>query len=349
MKKTLIILSALLCLAACGRTVPTAKHEADKRSFDAWATVYKEKHPEYLWKQTTLGSWLLEDVPGTGELVTGNEDTLYIYANYTTRNTSDKITSTSSAKIAQQLGTYNETNYYGPSVWYQKGSYAGLEEMIVGMRNGGRRKVAIPGWLLTYKRYDAPEKYLNDSTTNSPAIYDIELVDHFKNTNEWELDSIGRFLARRYPKQFGTNPAKARADSAGAHGFYYATLKAPSDSEELKDTTVYINYTGRLLNGRVFDTTIRDTAIVYGLYSSSRTYSPVAIKYGDSLDDIRMGSGDGTTVKEGFGRMMMKMKAGERGVSVFYSPLGYSTSGSGSKIPPYSPLCFEVSLVKNPD
>ena len=345
MKKTLIIAAALLCLISCGRTVATSKHEADKRSFDAWATVYKQQHPEYLWKQTPLGAWLLEDVPGTGDLVTGTEDTLYIFANHTIRNTSDKITSTSLARIAQQLGTYQEVNYYGPTVWYHNGSYAGLEELINGMRNGGRRKVAIPGWLLTYKRYDSPEKYLNDSTTNSPAIYDIELVDHFRNPNEWEIDSIGRFLAHRYPKQFGTNPAKARADSAGAHGFYYATLKAPTSSEALSDTTVYINYIGRLLNGRVFDTTIRDTAIYYGLYNSSKTYSPVAMKVGTKLSEITMGD---TSVKEGFARIINAMKANEKGVGVFYSPLGYSTSGSGSKIPPYSPLCFEVQLVSEP-
>ena len=349
MKKTIILISALLCLVSCGRTVATAKHEADKRSFDAWVHVYKEKHPEYLWKQTALGAWILEDVPGTGELVTGDEDTLYIHANHTIRNTSETITSTSLAKIAQQLGTYNETNYYGPTVWYHNGSYAGLEEMINGMRNGGRRKVAIPGWLLTYKRYDSPAKYLNDSTTNSPAIYDIELIDHFRNPNEWEIDSIGRFLVRCYPKQFGRSAAAAKADSSGAHGFYYATLRAPSNNETLSDTTVYINYTGRLLNGRVFDTTIRDTAIVYGLYNSSRTYEPVAIKYGTSYSDIKMGSGDGTSVKEGFGRIMMAMKANEKGVGVFYSLLGYSTSGSGKQIPPYSPLCFEVQLVKDPN
>ena len=349
MKKTVIIFTTLLCLAACGRTVTTSKHEADKRSFDAWVTVYKEQHPEYLWKQTTLGSWILEDIPGTGELITGTEDTVYVLANHTIRNTSDKITSTSVAKVAQQLGTYDEVRYYGPTVWYHNGSYAGLEEMINGMRDGGRRKVAIPGWLLTYKRYGSPEKYLNDSTTNSPVIYDIELVEHFRNTNEWELDSIGRYLARNYSKYFGKTPAAARADSSGAHGFYYASLQAPTSKEALKDTVVYINYTGRLLNGKVFDTTIRDIAIDNGLYKSSSTYKPVAIRYGTSLSDIKMGDGEGTAVKEGFARIMNCMKAGEKGIGFFYSPLGYSTSGSGNKIPPYSPLCFEVELVKNPN
>ena len=346
MKRIFIILPALLCLAACGRTVATSQHEADKRSFDAWVTVQKELHPEYLWQQITLGSWILEEEPGTGEMITGSEDTVFVHAAFTVRNTSQTITSTTSAQLAKQLGTYNETYYYGPKVWYHNGSYAGLEELLTGMRNGGRRKAVIPGWLLTYKRYDAPEKYLNDSTSNSPAIYDITLVDHFRNTRDWELDSIGRYLARKYPEHFGSSPAAARADSSGDHGFYYARLAAPSDTTTLKDTTVYINYTGRLLSGRVFDTTVRDTAVLYGLYNSSKTYSPVSITYGSSRSDIKMGS---TSVVDGFAYMLAKMKPYEKGVSVFYSTLGYGTSGSGSVIPGYSPLSFEVELVSTPD
>ena len=348
MKKFIIIALAFAGLVACARTVATPKHEADKRSFDAWVCVQKELHPEYLWKQTELGSWLLEEEIGKGELITGTEDTVYVRANYTVRNTSGTIQGTSIAKVAQQLGTYKETNYYGPALWYHNGAYAGLEELLTGMRDGGRRVAAIPGWLLTYKRYDSPDKYLNDSTTNSTAIYEIDLVEHFRSTVEWELDSIGRYLARNYPSAFGKTAAAARADSSGAFGFWYTRLKAPSSSAELKDTTVYINYTGRLLDGRVFDTTIRDTAITHGLYNSSKTYEPVAIKMGSSWADVKIGSSQ-TSVVEGFGRTLAKMKAHEKGVGIFYSKLGYSTKGSGSSIPAYSPLSFEVQLVNKPE
>lgn len=348
MKKILIIAMALAGLVSCGRTVTTAKHEADKRSFDAWVQVQKELHPEYLWQQTELGSWILEEETGKGDLITGSEDTVYVYANHTIRNSSGTILSTSTARVAQQVGTYNEANYYGPNVWYMDGIYAGIDELLTGMRDGGRRVAAVPGWLLTYKRYDAPEKYLNDSTSNSPAIYEVQLIEHFRRPVDWELDSIGRYLARKYPAAFGNTPAAARADSSGAFGFWYTSLKAPSDKKELKDTTVYINYTGRLLNGKVFDTTIRDTAITHGLYSSGHTYSPVAIKYGTSWSDIKMGSSE-TSVKEGFARILSKMKAHEKGVGIFYSKLGYDVKGSGSRIPGYSPLCFEVELVNKPE
>ena len=37
---------------------------------------------------------------------------------------------------------------------------AGLADAIIGMKEGGRKKVIIPSWLMTYKSYDTPEEYL---------------------------------------------------------------------------------------------------------------------------------------------------------------------------------------------
>jgi len=346
MKKYIIMIAAVIGLiAACGRTPTTSKHEADKLSFDAWVQVQKELHPEYLWKQTELGSWLLEETVGTGELLDTDVDSLYVRVNYTTRSSDGTISGSSLAKIAQQLGTYSEANYYGPKIWYVDGIYAGLEELLQGMRYGGSRKAAIPGWLQTYTRYDSPEKYLNDSTTHSTAIYDIELVESFTNVEKWELDSISRYLVRNFPAKYGTNPAVAQADSSGAHGFYYIRTQAPESEEELTDSTVYINYIGRLLNGQVFDTNIRDTAIFHGIYNSSRTYGPTSITLGSSWSDVKMGS---SSVVEGFARTIKSMKAYEKGVGVFYSTLGYKYNGSGNTIPGYSPLRFDIEMVSQP-
>jgi FKBP-type peptidyl-prolyl cis-trans isomerase len=38
----------------------------------------------------------------------------------------------------------------------------------------------------------------------------------------------------------------------------------------------------------------------------------------------------------------------EKGMGVFYSPLGYSFNGSGSSIPGYAPLIFEIEIVAKP-
>ena len=61
-----------------------------------------------------------------------------------------------------------------------------------------------------------------------------------------------------------------------------------------------------------------------------------------------MGS-DKSSMISGFAKTLWDMKAMEKGVGVFYSILGYGYSGSGSSIPAYAPLVFEIELVAKPE
>jgi FKBP-type peptidyl-prolyl cis-trans isomerase len=54
--------------------------------------------------------------------------------------------------------------------------------------------------------------------------------------------------------------------------------------------------------------------------------------------------GDGAVVK-GFEEGLLKLKVGEKATLVFPSAIGYGKTGSGTKIPPYSPLIFTVEIV----
>ena len=297
MKKTLIYIIAACCLFGCGKAVTTSTSEASKRFLDAWVHVQKQKHPDYLWKQTSLGSWIMEETEGRGATLTEFTDSLYLRVNYTYFNLDGEITNTTSAKVSQQLGNYTENNYYGPQIWYANSIYAGLEELVKGMKRGGRRKAVIPGWLQTSERCNSLEEYmaLADDKIGNTQVYDVELVDFFEDVNNWELDSVNRYLGRNFPRRFGKDPLKAKADSSGAHGFYYIRQEEPLENKELRDTTVYINYIGRLLNGTVFDTSIRDTAMYHGIYNSGRSYGPVSISFGGEWSDSKMGAESNST------------------------------------------------------
>ena len=61
-----------------------------------------------------------------------------------------------------------------------------------------------------------------------------------------------------------------------------------------------------------------------------------------------MGTSSGSIIL-GFAKTLWEMKAMEKGVGVFYSSLGYGYSGSGSSIPAYAPLIFEIELVAKPE
>ncbi len=114
------------------------------------------------------------------------------------------------------------------------------------------------------------------------------------------------------------------------------------------DTTIYINYVGRLLNGNVFDTNVERVAQDNGL--SGGTYEPVAIQWGDSYYELQMGDeSSSSSVTQGFAMTLWRMHPFGKAIGIFYSNLGYGYSGSGSSIPAYSPLMFEIEIVEKPE
>lgn len=335
MKRFINIAMGLAAIAAltgsCAKNVATGTNDLNKRYFDAWL---KTHHPDAA--RTALGAYIIEDTPGTGELLGNSESTPFIYASCTITDLDGNVSSTDSRVLAQQIGSYKESNYYGPGIVsrLEGRSYAGVNDVLSTMRVGGTRKAVIPGWLISTSVFDKEEDYLN-TASGTDAIYTFTVEEAIKDLEKWELDSIARYMAR-------TNPG---VDTV-VTGFYYVQTKEPLDTSSFStDVTVYLNYTGRLLNGQVFDTTIKDTAKVHGIYSASRDYKPTTVKWdAEDFSKITMGD-DESTVVTGFSRLVSMMKAGEEGFAVFYSPYGYSASGSGSSIPAYSPLIFEIQLL----
>ncbi len=343
------IISAILCTAAlfgiagCAKEVQVGSNDDNKRFFDAWIKVNNYETLE----QTKLGAYILDSQEGTGATV---EKDGFAFVEYTTTDLEGNITSYTSKETAKQLGQYDTAYYYGPKIWTTTETtiQAGVADALLGMKVGGSKKVIIPGWLLTYKVYDNIEDYLNPpkdentSTTTSydNAIYEFTVRDFAKNINDWQIEQMGKY--------FEANPSLGLTVKDSLQlGFYYKQLVAPKDTTSFKpDTTVYINYTGRLLNGLVFDTTDERTAKDNGIYSSMKKYEPVPVKWAKEYQDIQL---SGSEVIKGFALTMWQMRAFEKGVGIFYSDLGYTHSGSGKSIPGYSPLIFEIEIVKKPE
>jgi FKBP-type peptidyl-prolyl cis-trans isomerase FklB len=253
------------------------------------------------------------------------------------------ITSYTDKLTAKQFGKYDTTSFYGPKVMSTtEGTMpAGLAEALIGMKEGGRKKVIIPSWLMSHMSYETEEEYLASSSSSASTIYDITVRTYTDSIQLHEINLIEDYI-KKNPQIFNS---KMVNDTTG---FYYQPLSENISTEKFeKDTTIYINYIGRLLNGLVFDTTIEKVAKDNGIYSSSRTYGPTEVNWGEKYDDLTLGSSKSTVIP-GFALTLWHMHPMEKGMGVFYSPLGYSFNGSGSSIPGYAPLIFEIEIVAKP-
>lgn len=332
-------LLALACMCSavlwsCAVEEDAPANQDDKMFLEAWLQTH---HPDAL--RHGMGIYIINDLDTPEDGGTAVEKPCYARVTYTIRDLDGTVTTTSDIDIAKQLGEYEEANYYGPRVWaVRDGAVSkGIEDMLLGMVEGCSREAVIPGWLQTYNRYGTEEEYMAKVTGNSPLIYNVKVNEVTEDIMQWQLDTMKAYSLKYLG---GAEPEY--------EGFYYHVDAAGTgEAEDLhKDTTIFINYTGMLLNGQVFDTTDERIAKDNHIWSAGKTYAPVEVQMSDDSTQVKL---DGNEVISGFSSTLWRMKAMETGTGMFYSTMGYGTSGSGSVIPEYAPLLFKIQLVEDPD
>ncbi|HAS57518.1 MAG TPA: peptidylprolyl isomerase [Algoriphagus sp.] len=101
--------------------------------------------------------------------------------------------------------------------------------------------------------------------------------------------------------------------------------------------TVRVNYTGKFLNNKVFDTTIETVARANNIYTENRQYGP-----------IRYVQGGGIRIRqliEGFETAVAIMEVGDKATVLMPSAFAYGPEGRDN-IPPNTPLIFEIEFVE---
>lgn len=333
MKKALILLAisaSAMLISACVKDDPMSQNNLTKLYFDSWITTNYSSTPK-----TNLGVYILEDEPGDGVLVGDEYNSPYIYLDYTISDFDGIISSSTSASVAKQLHEYDSTKYYGPkaSLRLYNGLTVGLEDVIQDMNVGGRRKVAIPGWLNTTDRYKDKDDYIKN-VSGKNIVVDLTVRDVAKDLIQYQIDSIEIYMERNLHKVDST-----------MWGFYYIQTCPPTDTTAFaSNDNVYINYTGQLLNGLVFDTNIKNVAKDHGLYDSSREYTSTKVTLAEEFGDYALDGGDAGNMIDGFAYCLSLMRAGEKGIAIFTSDIAYD-SNSTDQIPAYSPLRFDIEMI----
>lgn len=130
-----------------------------------------------------------------------------------------------------------------------------------------------------------------------------------------EQSNLDRYIA--------SNGIQTQADP---QGFIYVETQAGTGANAEPGKTVVVEYTGKLLNGKVFD-------------ASKNQGKPFEMKLGEGQ------------VIEGWELGLCKMKKGSKGSLILPSRLAYGENGVKNPntgeymIPPYSPLVFDIEMV----
>lgn len=336
----IITVFALLSIS-CSKKEDEGVYADEQIFLDAWLEKY---HADA--QKIGRGVYMLSQ--NTDNVLDG-ADTIkkdgFAFLNYKVMDIEGVISSFTDEQTARILGQYNANSYYGPKVLSTtpESNYAGILDAIDGMRIGEKRTVLIPKWLMSTKDFESEDEFLAQSLTSvSTTIYEIEACNFTTDISAYEIGLVKEYV-ENYITENGIS--KESVDSL-APGMYMITLKEPIDTVEFpSDSTFYINYTGSLLSGKVFDTNIEKLAKKEGLYSSSRTYGASKAVWNTEPSEIKLGE---SSVIPGFYTLLYNMRSMQKAIGVFQSELGYSWSGSEPSIPPYAPLVFEVEMTEAP-
>jgi FKBP-type peptidyl-prolyl cis-trans isomerase len=106
-------------------------------------------------------------------------------------------------------------------------------------------------------------------------------------------------------------------------GIYYLPLREGNGKHVERGDTVLLNYEGRFLNGKFFDSTVKRN-------------QPFQLVYGTEWQVVK-----------GLEEAIGLMKEGERSLFIIPSELAFGATGSSTGIiPPYTSVIFEVEILK---
>jgi FKBP-type peptidyl-prolyl cis-trans isomerase FkpA len=152
------------------------------------------------------------------------------------------------------------------------------------------------------------------------ALYDTEdqlqedRQREFEAYKKREIEELATWLEKQNIKGFRKAP----------EGVFIKTENEGSGIKVDSTMQVTVNYTGSLLNGTVFDSNVDSTF--------------------EHVEPFKFAVGLRQVI-EGWDIALKNMKVGEKAKIYIPSLLAYGMQGSGSKIPPYSHLMFDVEVL----
>jgi len=167
-------------------------------------------------------------------------------------------------------------------------------------------------------------KHFKKGNLTDSALY-AQIDEYFKA----EIETLKQAEEGKLANYISKNKLEPKKTDSGLQ---YIVKEEGSGNKAVVGDTVVVNYTGSLVNGKVFDTNNVETAKKENTFNPMRQYEPIRFRVGHD------------PVIQGWTEGLQLLSKGSKATLLVPSSIGYGERGGGT-IPPYAPLVFDVELV----
>ncbi|MBD1432798.1 FKBP-type peptidyl-prolyl cis-trans isomerase [Sphingobacterium sp. DN00404] len=167
-------------------------------------------------------------------------------------------------------------------------------------------------------------KHFKKGDLTDSALY-AQIDEYFKA----EIETLKQAEEGKLASYISKNKLEPKKTDSGLQ---YIVKEEGSGNKAVVGDTVVVNYTGSLVNGKIFDTNNAETAKKENTFNPMRQYEPIRFRVGHD------------PVIQGWTEGLQLLNKGSKATLLVPSSIGYGERGGGT-IPPYAPLVFDVELV----
>lgn len=184
-----------------------------------------------------------------------------------------------------------------------------------------------PGFKGKYYVYTVKiEKVFSQQPTEDDYTFEKRMQAYFKPLNDkYKADE-----SVKIKNYIANNKLAVTTTASGLN--YIITTEGKGAKARVGDTAV-VNYTGKFVNGKVFDTSIEDVAKKANKFSPWHHYTPAKIIVG--VNNVIAGLDEG----------LQLLSKGTKATFIIPSNLGYGEYGKQGLVSQFMPLVFDVEVI----
>ncbi len=212
------------------------------------------------------------------------------------------------------------------------------ESIYPGDLNEGFLKLHEGDSAVFYVPVDSLVKYMGGGMPDFVKDYMVYTIKVQKLYTEEELQqeemlAMAEAQEKQTPaieKYLADNNLQAQPDE---NGLYFITTKKGTGKVVERGQEVSVNYVGKRLDGKIFDTNLEDVAMANDMFMPGRPYEPMTFH-----------AGVGQMIP-GFDMAVLKMNKGSKATVIIPFELAYGPRAMSEELPAFSTLVFEIELV----